>query len=215
MHVDRQLVIEELANTITHGIGLVFSVAGLAVLLALSISKGSRIHCIAFGIYGATLILVYAASTLYHSIQKAHIKHIFRAADQVAIYLVIAGTYTPFMLINLRGFWGWTLLISVWTLSLFGIFFKVIFLEKYNGVSYALYVIIAWLAIIAIKPIMATVPIGGLEWIFGGGASYMIGLIFFAVNKIPFNHTIWHLFVMLGSGCHYIAVLYYVLPVNL
>ena len=133
-------------------------------------------------------------------------------ADQVAIYLLIAGTYTPFTLVNLRGRWGWSLLALVWTLALFGIGVRVIFAERRKAITMALYLAIAWMAIIAVKPIFATVPLGGLAWIGAGGLAYMTGLVFFAWDRLPFNHTIWHLFVIIGSGCHYFAVMFYVLP---
>jgi hemolysin III len=204
--------IEEIANSVTSGIGLALSLGGLAALVILAFARGGVWHIVGCGVYGATLVALYAASTLYHSIQKPRLKRIFLAADQVAIYLLIAGTYTPFMLVNLRGMWGWTLLTLVWTLAIFGIGFRVIFAERRKAVTMALYLAIAWLAIIAVKPIFATVPLGGLAWIGAGGLAYMTGLVFFAWDRLPFNHTIWHLFVMAGSGCHYFAVMFYVLP---
>jgi hemolysin III len=214
MQIERRLFIEEFANSLTHGIGLVMSLAGAATLIFLTWTKGSRVHVAGCSVYGVTLVLVYAASTIYHSVQKPQIKHYFRLFDQVAIYLVIAGTYTPFTLINLRGFWGWTLLALVWSLSLFGVVFKIIFVNRYKAVSYGLYVVIGWLAIIAAKPIIETVPLGGLAWILAGGLAYMTGLVFFAWDRIPFNHTIWHVFVIIGSVCHFCAVMFYVLPVK-
>ncbi|HKQ72153.1 MAG TPA: hemolysin III family protein [Blastocatellia bacterium] len=203
---------EEIANSVTSGIGLVMSLAGFVALALVAFARGDVWHIVGCGVYGATLVALYAASTLYHSVQKPRLKRIFLAADQVAIYLLIAGTYTPFMLVNLRGMWGWTLLALVWTLSLFGISFRVIFAERRKAVTMALYLAIAWVAIIAVKPIFATVPLGGLAWIGAGGLAYMTGLVFFAWNRLPFNHTIWHLFVIAGSGCHYFAVMFYVLP---
>lgn len=214
MHIERRLFVEEIANSLTHGVGLILSLAGLAALIILTWQKGSVWHFAGCSIYGATLVLVYGASTLYHSIQRPRIKHFFRLFDQIAIYLVIAGTYTPFTLVNLRGFWGWTLLFLVWSLSLFGIAFKIVFIDRYKAFSMALYLIIAWTAIIAVKPLLAVVPLGGLGWILAGGIAYMTGLIFFACERIPFNHTIWHVFVMAGSICHYCAVVFYVLPVK-
>jgi len=214
MHIERRLLIEELANSITHGIGLVLSLAGFAALVALAFARGDRWHVVGCCVYGATLVALYAASTLYHSVQKPRLKHIFRAVDQVAIYLLIAGTYTPFMLVNLRGFWGWILLTLVWTLAVCGIVCRIVLAERSNRFMVALYVAIAWIAIIAVKPIFATVPLGGLTWIGAGGLAYMTGLVFFAWDRLPFSHTIWHLFVMAGSGCHYFAVMFYVLPVK-
>ncbi len=213
--VEKKLYLEEIANSITHGIGLVLSLAGFAVLAFMAISQGSIVHLIGCTIYGATLIMVFGASTLYHVILEPHIKHYFRIFDQLTIYLVIAGTYTPFMLINLRGFWGWTLLLTVWSLSLFGIVFKVVYVNRYKAVSMSLYLVMGWLCVIAAKPILASVPLSGLAWIAAGAVAYMAGLVFFAWEKIPYNHTIWHLFVLAGSACHYIAVLNYVMPVRI
>jgi len=215
MLIERHALIEEIVNSVTHGIGLILSLAGFAALASLAFARGSRWHIAGCLVYGATLVAVYASSTLYHGFRKPRLKHIFRTADQVAIYLLIAGTYTPFTLINLRGVWGWLLLTLVWALALFGIGFKVVFADRYKAVTMALYLGIAWMAIIAVKPIFATVPPGGLAWIGAGGLAYMIGLAFFAWERLPFNHTIWHLFVMAGSGCHYFAVMFYVLPVKI
>ncbi|HKC89576.1 MAG TPA: hemolysin III family protein [Blastocatellia bacterium] len=204
--------IEEIANSVTHGVGLAMSLAGLIALVILAFARGGVWHIVGCCVYGATLVALYAASTLYHSVQHPRLKRIFLVADQVAIYLLIAGTYTPFTLVNLRGRWGWSLLALVWTLALFGIGVRVIFAERRKAVTMALYLAIAWMAIIAVKPIFATVPLGGLAWIGAGGLAYMTGLVFFAWDRLPFNHAIWHLFVMAGSGCHYFAVVFYVLP---
>jgi hemolysin III len=212
MHIEKRISLEEIANSITHGIGLTLSLAGMTVLVILALTRGSIWHIIGCAVYGTTLVSVYAASTLYHSFQEPRIKDVFRTVDQIAIYLLIAGTYTPFMLVNLRGFWGYLLLAIVWSLAITGIIIKIAFADRYKNVTMALYLVIGWMAIIAVKPIITTVPAGGLAWIGAGGASYMTGLVFFAWDRIPFNHTIWHLFVLGGSACHYFAVMYYVLP---
>jgi hemolysin III len=214
MQYERRVLFEEIANSFTHGIGFILSLAGLAVLIFLAWTKGGRAHIIGCSIYGATLVLVYAASTLYHGVRNPRIKHFFRLFDHAAIYLVIAGTYTPFTLISLRGFWGWTLLVLVWSLALFGIAFKLAFVNRYKGVSMALYLIIGWMAIIAAKPIISSIPLGCLALIMGGAAAYMMGLVFYAWERLPFSHTIWHVFVIVGSVCHYCAVVFYVLPVK-
>jgi len=214
MQNERRLFLEEVANSISHGIGLVLSLAGLAVLVLLALSKEGLSHIVGCGIYGVTLVFVYAASTLYHSIQRPRFKHYFRQIDQIAIYLVIAGTYTPFTLISLRGFWGWTLLVLVWGISLFAIAFKILFVDKYKAISMALYLVTGWMAIIAVKPIITSIPGGCLALIAGGAFAYMAGLAFYAWERLPFNHTIWHLFVIMGSIFHYCAVLLYVLPVK-
>jgi hemolysin III len=212
MRIERHLHIEEFANCVTHGIGLLMSLAGFVTLVALAYLRGSAWHIIGCVIYGLTLIAVYATSTLYHSFQKPRLKHIFLIADQVAIYLLIAGTYTPFMLVNLRGPWGWTLLTLVWALAICGVGCRVGMAERGEAFTMPLYLAMGWLAIIAVKPIFASVPLGGLAWIGAGGLAYMIGLIFFAWKSLPFHHTIWHLFVIVGSVCHYFAVMFYVLP---
>ncbi len=212
MHIERRLIIEEFANTITHGIGLVLSIVALAMLTGLAWQKASLWHFAGCAIYGSTQVVLYGASTLYHGTQTPARKHLFRQIDQMAIYLLIAGTYTPFMLVNLRGFWGYLLLTIVWALAVFGIVFKLIFADQYKAVTMTLYLAIGWAAIIAIKPIFATVPLGGLAWIGAGGLAYMLGLIFFAWERLPFNHVIWHVFVMAGSGFFFLAALNYVLP---
>jgi len=214
MQNEKTLFLEEVANSITHGIGLILSLAGLAVLVLLALSKEGFSHIVGCTVYGVTLVFVYAASTLYHSIQSPRIKNYFRQIDQIAIYLVIAGTYTPFTLISLRGFWGWTLLILVWCVALFAITFKILFVDRYKAISMALYLVTGWMAIIAVKPIITAVPAGCLALIAGGAVAYMTGLAFYAWDRLPFNHTIWHLFVILGSFFHYCAVLLYVLPVK-
>lgn len=210
MHDQNHLYIEEIANSITHGIGLLFSLAGLGALLFLTWMKGSTIHFVSCGIYGATLVLIYAASTIYHSVRNPRIKHYFQVFDHVAIYLIIAGTYTPFTLVSLRGFWGWLLFGAVWTLSLFGIVFRIVFADRFKALRIALYLVSAWLAILAIKPMLAAIPLAGIIWLVVGGVAYTSGLIFFAWEKLRFNHAIWHLFVMAGSVCHYCAVILYV-----
>ncbi len=214
MSFEQRLIVEEIANSITHGIGFVLSLAGFGILIALTLTKGSMWHFVGCGVYGATMVILYAASTLYHSVRQPRLKHIFLQVDQMAIYLLIAGTYTPFMLVNLRGFWGLMLLTLVWALSIFGIVFKIIFVDRYKSVTMSLYLLTAWAALLAVKPIIAAVPLGGLAWIAAGGLAYMLGLVFFAWDRLPFNHTIWHVFVLAGSGCHFLAVIYYVLPVR-
>ena len=191
---------------------LVFSLIGFAALLFMTWVRGSTLHIVACGIYGGTLVLVYAASTLYHSIRNPRINHYFELFDHLAIYLIIAGTYTPFTLINLRGFWGWLLFGSVWTLTLFGIVLRLLYADRFRALRIALYLVIAWMAIVAVKPIMTAIPPPGLLLILGGGIAYTTGLVFYAWKRLKFNHAIWHLFVMAGSLCHYWAVVNYVVP---
>ena len=207
-----QSLIEELANGITHGIGLVLSVAGLAILVVLSILKGSAWHIAGCTTFGVTLVLLYTASTLYHSLRTPHLKRFLKILDHAAIYLLIAGTYTPFTLVNLRGFWGWTLFGLVWSLSVFGILWKLFHVDRFQIVSTIIYIVMGWIVIIAIKPVLAAVPLSGILWLLAGGMFYTVGVLFFAWKRIPYNHAIWHVFVMAGSICHYFAVLFYVLP---
>jgi hemolysin III len=215
MQIERRLMIEEVANTVTHGFGLLLSIAALTVLIGLTWNHASIWHFTGCAIYGVTQVILYAASTIYHGVRTPHLKRRLRQVDQMAIYLLIAGTYTPFMLVNLRGFWGYLLLTIVWGLAISGIVFKLIFAERYNSVTIGLYVAIGWAAIIAIKPIFSSVPMAGLAWIGAGGLAYMVGLIFFAWHRLPFNHVIWHLFVLAGSGCFFQAVFGYVLPIRI
>jgi hemolysin III len=203
---------EEFASTVTHGVGLALSLAGLVVLVVLAVLKGTAWHIVSCAIYGATLVLLYTASTLYHAVRSPRPKHILRILDHGAIYLLIAGTYTPFTLVTLRGGLGWTLFGLIWGLALAGILFKVFHVDRFPIVSTLVYLSMGWLVVIAWKPVLRTVPGGGIAWLVAGGLAYTAGILFFASHKLPFNHAIWHLFVLSGSICHYVAVLLYVLP---
>jgi hemolysin III len=205
-------VYEELLNSITHGFGLALSVAGFLVLLALSIMRGDAWHVAGCSIFGATLIFLYGASTLYHSFQALHLRRVLRTLDHSAIFLLIAGTYTPFTLVNLRGSWGWSLLAAVWTLAVIGIVFKVFFVDRFAVVSTAIYLLMGWLGVVAIKPILLLLPTSGFIWLVAGGLAYTVGVVFFACRRVPYNHAIWHVFVLAGSICHYFAVVFSVLP---
>lgn len=208
----RRITHEELANSITHGIGLALSVAGFVVLLVLAALRGSALHIVSCGVYGATLVCLYTASTLYHSARSPRLKRVLKILDHSAIYLLIAGTYTPFTLVLLRAAWGWTLFGLIWTLALLGILFKVWFVDHFKIASATLYLAMGWLVVIALKPVLALVPAGALLWLLAGGVSYTAGVGFYASRKLPYAHAIWHVFVLAGSICHYFAILYYVLP---
>jgi len=208
---DRSLI-EELANSITHGIGLALSVVGMIALVVLSVMRGDAWHIAGCTTFGFTLVLLYAASTLYHTFHTPRLKRILKILDHAAIYLLIAGTYTPFTLVNLRGFWGWTLFSLVWGLSVFGILWKLVHVERFQIVSTLVYLAMGWVVLIAIKPVMSSVPSWGIVWLVAGGLFYTVGVVFFALNRLRYNHAIWHVFVMAGSICHYIAVMFYVLP---
>jgi len=212
IHITPRLkFLEEIANSITGGIGLLLSVAGLSVLVVLASIYGTAWHVVSCSIYGSTLVLLYGATTLYHSIPFPAAKRILRIADHVSIYLLIAGTYTPFALVTLRGGWGWTLFGLAWGFCFFGILFKLIFSTRYDFVSTALYVAMGWLVLIAIKPVMAALPSEGLIMLLVGGLSYTFGVVFYLLdNRLPFFHAIWHLFVIGGSVTHYFAVMFFV-----
>ena len=203
---------EEFASTVTHGVGLAMSLTGLVVLVVLAALKGTAWHIVSCAIYGATLVLLYTASTLYHAVRSPRAKHVLRILDHGAIYLLIAGTYTPFTLVTLRGGLGWTLFGLVWGLALVGILFKVFHVGRFPIVSMLVYLSMGWLVVIAWKPVLRTIPGGGIAWLVAGGLAYTAGILFYASHKLPFNHAIWHLFVLGGSVCHYVAVLLYVLP---
>jgi hemolysin III len=204
--------VEEFANSVTHGIGLGLSVAGFAALLVLAIVRGGAWQIVSCAIYGVSLICVYASSTLYHGLRSQRVKHILKVFDHSAIFLLIAGTYTPFLLVNLRGGWGWSLLGIVWGLAAAGIVLKFWFVDRYPILSTGGYVLMGWLALIALKPLLQAVPTIGLIWLLAGGLMYTLGVAFYAWKRIPYNHVIWHLFVMAGSACHYFAVVYSVIP---
>lgn len=203
---------EEIANSITHGIGAALSVAALTLLVVLATIYGDAWRVVSFSIYGSSLIILYLASTLYHSIQQPRVKRVLRIFDHAAIYLLIAGTYTPFLLVNMRGAWGWSLLAVVWGLALVGILFKAAFIGRYEVWATAAYVGMGWLVVVALKPMLAAIPVGGIIWLVAGGIVYTLGVIFYAWQRLPYNHAIWHLFVLGGSICHFFAVLFYVLP---
>ncbi|MGB2635344.1 MAG: hemolysin III family protein [Candidatus Acidiferrum sp.] len=202
-----RLSLEEIVNSITHGIGLLLSIAGFVVLLAFAILLGSASHIVACSIYGATLICLYSASTLYHAAVSPRWKRALRIFDHGAIYLLIAGTYTPFLLLYLRGPWGWSLFGVVWGLAFAGILLKFWFVGHFEYLSTAVYIIMGWLVVIAAKPVLTHVPTSSVLWLVAGGLLYTFGVVFFAWKRLPYSHAVWHLFVLAGSICHYFAVL--------
>lgn len=203
---------EEIANGITHGVGAVLAVVALAVLVGFSAVRGDAWLVAACSMFGGTMILAYTASTLYHAIPLARAKAVLRVLDHAAIFLLIAGTYTPFMLGSLRGPLGWTLLGAVWTVAAVGIALRLWLKECRHGFMLALYLAMGWAAVLAIEPMAARLGTGGLVLLAAGGAAYSIGVPFYLWDKLPFNHAIWHGFVLLGSGLHFFAVLLYVVP---
>mgnify|MGYP000543906258 CR=1 FL=1 len=205
---------EEIVNSITHGIGAALSVAGLTLLVVLAVLSGNVRQVVSFSIYGASLIILYLASTLYHSFQKPEVKRVLKIIDHAAIYLLIAGTYTPFLLVGVQGAWGWTMLVLIWGLAILGISFKVFFIHRFQKVSVMAYVLMGWLSVLIIKSLLENIAVGGLIWLAVGGAAYTVGVIFYAMKRIPYMHGVWHLFVLGGSICHYFAVLLYLVPLR-
>jgi hemolysin III len=203
---------EEIAHGITHGIGTGLSIAGLILLVVMAIRYGNIYHIVSFSVYGATLVMLYLASTLYHSFQHPTLKQVFRVIDHASIFLLIAGTYTPFLLVAIKGAWGWTLLFIVWGLAILGVSFKTLFIHRFQKLSVLAYILMGWLSVVAIKEFLANIPMGGLILIGIGGVVYTVGVLFYALKKIRYNHAIWHVFVMGGSICHYFAVLFYLAP---
>jgi hemolysin III len=203
---------EEIASSITHGIGIVLAIAGLAVMVAFAALHGDAWHVVSTSIFGATLVLCFTASTLYHSVQAERIKHILRALDHSAIFLLIAGTYTPFMLVNLRGPWGWSLFAVIWSLAVAGIVLRLALKGRLHGLVVAIYLAMGWAVVVAVQPMLERVAVGGLILLAAGGLAYTAGVVFYKWRRLPYNHAIWHGFVLAGSALHFFAVLFYVIP---
>jgi hemolysin III len=201
---------EEIANSVTHGVGLALSIAGLAILATLASLRGDPWAIVGASIFGTTLVLLYLSSTLYHAIPYPRSKRVLRVLDHSAIYLLIAGTYTPFTLVTLRGALGWVLFGLVWGLAVLGIITTSAAMDRLKVLSIVLYVAMGWLVAIAAKPLIASLSWGGLSLIIGGGVVYTSGLLFYAWRRLPYHHTIWHIFVLVGSLLHFLAVLFYV-----
>jgi hemolysin III len=203
---------EELAHSVTHGFGVVLSVIGLAVLVALAARRGTVAHVVGCTVFGTSLVLLYTASTLYHSMTAPRAKRVLRVLDHAAIYLLIAGTYTPFALVTLEGAVGWTLIAVLWTLAVLGIVSKATAIHRFQAVSIALYLGMGWSALLVIEPLLAGIRAQGLLLVVLGGLAYTGGLAFYGLRRIPYHHMLWHLCVLAGSVLHYLAVLLYVIP---
>jgi hemolysin III len=204
---------EEIASGITHGLGFLLSLVALSVLVGIASFSGDARRIITASIYGGTLLIMYTASTCYHFVKSPRVKRAMRIFDHASIYLLIAGTYTPIVLVSMGGGWGWSLFGVIWGLAIIGVVVKLFYVEYYETLSLILYVVMGWVAIVGVKPLFAALPTGGLVWLAGGGVAYMAGIIFYLWDHLPFNHAIWHVFVLAGSVCHFIAVLVYVLPI--
>lgn len=197
-------------NSISHLIGIILALAGATALITIAINKGDAWRIVGFGVYGLMMILLYSVSTIYHSSQ-GRLKNIFRQLDYISIYLMIAGSYTPFTLITLRGVWGWWLFGAVWGLALVGITQEILIGKKTRKYSLMIYPLMGWLIVVAMKPLMASLSTAGFWWLAAGGLSYTFGIIFFLLDeKVKHFHGVWHLCVLAGSICQFVCLLFYV-----
>ena len=201
---------EEFWNVLTHGFGLVLSFAALSLLVVFSSLYQSVWHIVSYSIYGASLVILYGASTSYHAAKRPKLKLRLNVFDHAAIYVLIAGTYTPFTLVTLRGAWGWSLFGVIWGLAIIGIVFKLFYTGRFDKLSTTIYVLMGWLVLIAVYPLVVNLSVSGLIWLLAGGLFYTTGAIFYLKNSMPYNHAIFHVFVLLGSISHFIAVFFYV-----
>lgn len=199
---------EELWNAISHGIGFLLTIPALVVLIINGVQAGTAIHVVSYTIFGVSMLLLFLMSTLLHSM-PLKLKKLFSIFDHSAIYILIAGTYTPLLLISLRGALGWTLFGIIWGLAILGILFKVFFIHRFEFVSLIFYVVMGWLIIIAFKPLIQSITMSGFLFLLSGGLLYTVGAVFYAWRRIPYNHAIWHVFVIAGSACMYFSILLY------
>ena len=202
---------EEVANAVTHGLGAALSIAALVLLIVYASLEGSAWHVVSFTIYGVSMVLLYAASTLVHAFPEGKVKDLFETFDHSAIYVFIAGTYTPLLLTTLRSPLGWTLLGIVWGLSAGGIVFKAFFTKRFLVLSTLFYVAMGWLIVFAWEPLQAQLPANGIRLLVAGGVCYTAGTLFYVWRGFPYHHAVWHLFVLAGSVCHFFAIFLYVL----
>ncbi|MFO7653650.1 MAG: hemolysin III family protein [Candidatus Krumholzibacteriia bacterium] len=205
---------EEIAHAITHGIGLLGSIAGLALLVSRAARTDDARVMVGVTVFGATMVLLYAASTIYHALTSVRAKRVFELLDHGAIYLLIAGTYTPFCLVVLGGTWGWSLFGLAWGLAALGIVYEVVFLRRWRWLSLAFYLTMGWLIVVAARPMMASLPPAGLALVAGGGFAYTAGAVFYAWRGFPYHHAVWHVFVVAGTALHFLCVLNYVIPAS-
>ena len=204
--------IEEKINIISHAVGLILSIVALVLLVTRANLYGDVWHIISFSIFGSSLIILYAASTFYHSAKKPELRNRLKIIDHASIYVLIAGTYTPFTLVTLKGTIGWVIFGTSWGLALTGIILKIFFTGRYNLISTIMYVLMGWVIVFALKPLINNLPFEGFLWLFAGGISYTIGAVLYGIKKIKFNHAIFHMLVLNGSFCQFMSVFFYVLP---
>ncbi|MGD8981630.1 MAG: hemolysin III family protein [Desulfobacterales bacterium] len=204
--------IEEKINITTHAIGFILSIVAFVLLVTHANLHGDVWHIVSFSIFGASLMILYAASTFYHSAKQPELRNRLKILDHASIYILIAGTYTPFTLVTLKGTIGWVIFGTSWGSALTGIILKFFFTGKYNLISTIMYVLMGWVIVFAIKPLINNLPLEGLLWLLAGGIFYTIGAILYSIKKIKFNHAIFHMFVLNGSFCQFMSVFFYVLP---
>jgi hemolysin III len=205
-------LIEEKTNIISHGIGFILSIVALMLLVTHANLYGNTWHIVSFSIFGASLIILFAASTFYHSAKRPELRNRLRIIDHASIYILIAGTYTPFTLVTLNGPIGWSIFGIAWGLALTGIILKLFLTGKYDLISTLMYVFMGWIIVFVIKPVINNLSLEGLLWLVAGGMAYTIGAVLYSIKKIKFNHAIFHVFVLIGSVCHFVSVFFYVLP---
>lgn len=204
---------EEIAHAITHGLGALLGIAGLAVLMVAAATRGTGAwQVVPCAIYGAMLIMMFTVSTLYHSLPQPRVKKIFRVLDHQMIFLMIAGSYTPFVLITLRGALGWWLFGVVWGIAALGLVFKAFFTGRFGKITTGLYLLMGWIIVFALKPLLAGMSAGGVRWLVAGGLCYTLGAVVYLFKRVRYHHAVWHLLVLGGSICHYFAILWHVLP---
>jgi len=208
----RYTLAEEIAHAVTHGIGALLSIAGLTWMLYVSAAIADPWRIVASAVYGSSLVALFLASTLYHALYATRARDLFRTLDHCAIYLLIAGTYTPFLLVAMRDSVGWWLFGTIWTLATAGIITKLWFRDRFPRLSLAGYLTMGWLVLLATPEVLDAVAGGGIAWLVAGGLAYSVGAAFYAAKRIPYHHAIWHLFVLAGGVCHFLAVALYVLP---
>lgn len=201
---------EEIVNSLSHGLGLLLMIAALPVLVIHAVHRGTAADVIGAAVFGASACVLYLVSLLYHAVSQARAKDVLRILDHAAIYILIAGTYTPFTLGVLHGGWGWTLFGLVWGMALVGVMFKITMGMRFPRLSTFLYLAMGWIALIAIRPLWLHMPLAGLLWLLAGGAAYTLGVVFFVFDeRLRYSHFVWHLFVLAGTACHFVAVLFY------
>ncbi|MGY6744185.1 MAG: PAQR family membrane homeostasis protein TrhA [Cecembia sp.] len=204
----KQSLQEEFANSITHGFGILFSIVSISLLVTFSMLNGTAIHIVSCSIFGASILLLYTFSTLYHAFQEEKIKSWLRTFDHIGIYFLIAGTYTPFLLLAIGGLWGWIFFGIIWGLTLFGVVFKIFYTHRFKKASLILYLAMGWMAVFLIKPLLENLSLTVLTLIAAGGLCYTLGTVFYARPQQRFAHTIWHLFVLSGTILHFISILF-------